>query len=161
MFDDRKNFEVRYDNVKIKNVKIIKHGGYRTSSIVSGISGNRQGSYDSNPNYIGRNGTYLNKSASSYEPVTYEVLISAVIRWEWHGETCEKYKTFDVTEYVDEKIQNLTRLNKNIKEKIRKELLSKNYIVIHNVGEEWELHAENPNSTFLDFIGEAIYKNNN
>ena len=62
---------------------------------------------------------------------------------------------------MDEKIQNLTRLNKNIKEKIRKELLSKNYIVIHNVGEEWELHAENPNSTFLDFIGEAIYKNNN
>ena len=85
MFDDRRNFEVRYDNVKIKNVKIIKHGGYRTSSIVSGISGNRQGSYDSNPNYIGRNGTYLNKSASSYEPVTYEVLISAVIRWEWRN----------------------------------------------------------------------------
>lgn len=159
MFISRRNFEVRYDNIEIKDVKIIKHGGYTTSSIVSGISGNRQGSYDSNPNYIGRNGTYLNKSTSSYERVTYEVLISAVIRWKWYEETCEKYKTFDVTEYVDENIQNLTRLNKNIKEKIRKELLSKNYIVIHNVGEEWELYAENSNPSLLDFIGEAVYNN--
>jgi len=60
---------------------------------------------------------------------------------------------------VDENIQNLTRLNKNIKEKIRKELLSKNYIVIHNVGEEWELYAENSNPSLLDFIGEAVYNN--
>ena len=40
-----------------------------------------------------------------------------------------------------------------------KELLSKNYIVIHNVGEEWELYAENSNPSLLDFIGEAVHNN--
>lgn len=159
MNNDRRTFGYRYDDIEIKNIKIIKHGGYRTSSIVTGISGNKQNKYDSDSNYVGSNGTYLNKSASSYEPVTYEVLMLVLIKWKYRGENYDKYKTFDVTDYVDTNINSLHRLTQATKFYIRKQLLMKKYVVIHNIGEEWELNVENPDSAFLDYVGDAVYKN--
>lgn len=147
--------DVYYEDVEVTAVRIVKYGGESNSRMISGIPQSRQGKY-TGPQYKGGNGTYVSIDSQSYEPVHYKVFLLTKVTWNWAGKDYKKYRSFDVTEYVNRYIHALEgRLTKASMQLIETMLKDQSYAVVHRDSDAWEVFTD-VDKDFV-YVGEAVF----